>query len=141
MTTRFPKAARVRVGADYSRVFAQGRRVADPVMALHVLAGGELARLGLAVSRKVDPHAVGRNRIKRVLRASFRQLRDQLPAGDYVLVARNAAARTPNPHLRSVLHALLVRAGALPPPAAAGTMRPACAPSSASPSTPDTRPG
>ncbi|PSD31919.1 hypothetical protein C7E12_01740, partial [Stenotrophomonas maltophilia] len=33
------------------------------------------ARLGLAVSRKVDPNAVGRNRIKRVLRDILRQTR------------------------------------------------------------------
>ena len=32
------------------------------------------ARLGLAVSRKVDPRAVGRNRIKRVLRDATRVL-------------------------------------------------------------------
>jgi ribonuclease P protein component len=32
----------------------------------------ENSRLGMAVSRKVDRHAVGRNRIKRVIRESFR---------------------------------------------------------------------
>ena len=32
----------------------------------------ENSRLGMAVSRQVDKHAVGRNRIKRVVRESFR---------------------------------------------------------------------
>ncbi|MFT4197984.1 MAG: ribonuclease P protein component [Pseudoxanthomonas sp.] len=141
MSRRFPAAVRVRSGADYARVFEQGRRCADPLLALHLKPGGALPRLGLAVSRKVDPRAVGRNRIKRVLREAFRQLRAQLPAGDYVIVARPPAARAANAQLAAAFRALLARAGALPPPGAAGTMRPACAPSTASPSTPDTRPG
>jgi ribonuclease P protein component len=70
---RFPAASRVRAKAEYGRVFADGRRCATPLLALHLLPGGEGARLGLAVSRKADPHAVGRNRIKRVLRDAFRR--------------------------------------------------------------------
>ncbi len=34
----------------------------------------ENSRLGMAVSRQIDKRAVGRNRIKRVVRESFRQL-------------------------------------------------------------------
>ncbi|MFB5206992.1 ribonuclease P protein component, partial [Stenotrophomonas sp. 3diitr2024] len=41
-------------------------RMSDPLMTLHWLPADRPARLGLAVSRKVDPNAVGRNRIKRV---------------------------------------------------------------------------
>jgi len=33
----------------------------------------DCSRLGMAVSRQVDRHATGRNRIKRVIRESFRQ--------------------------------------------------------------------
>ena len=33
----------------------------------------DCSRLGMTVSRRVDRHAVGRNRIKRVIRESFRQ--------------------------------------------------------------------
>src|SRR3546814_18314874 len=72
------------------------------------------ARLGLAVSRKVDPHAVGRNRIKRVLRDAFRLLRPQLVDGDYVVVARKAAADSENKILREGFMSLLQRAGTLP---------------------------
>ena len=43
------------------------------LIALHLATGGEQARLGLAVSRKVDKRAVGRNRIKRVLRDRERE--------------------------------------------------------------------
>ena len=120
----FPPAARVRTGAEYARVFAQARRTSDPLLSLHWLAAETPAKLGLAVSRKVDPNAVGRNRIKRVFRDQFRKLRGQLPGGDYVLVARVAARQVDNAQLRETLLRTLIRAGALPAPAAPGTMPP-----------------
>ena len=119
-----PPAARVRTGAEYARVFAQARRTSDPLLSLHWLAAETPAKLGLAVSRKVDPNAVGRNRIKRVFRDQFRKLRGQLPGGDYVLVARVAARKTDNAQLRETFLRTLIRAGALPAPAAPGTMPP-----------------
>ena len=122
---RFPRQARVRARADFDRIFKDGRRVALPALALHWLADGQPARLGLAVSRKVDPNAVGRNRIKRILRDAFRHLRPTLAAGAYVLVARAPAATTAPPALREAFAQLLRRAGALPPPAAEVTMPPA----------------
>ncbi|MGY0557533.1 MULTISPECIES: ribonuclease P protein component [unclassified Lysobacter] len=137
--TRFPRTARVRAKSDFDRIFKHGRRVALPVLALHwqtadaARASCELARrerpgssrpcfqrpesgprLGLAVSRKVDPHAVGRNRIKRVLRETFRACRADLADGDYVLVARVGAARCDHQQLQAAFLGLLQRAGALP---------------------------
>lgn len=134
---RFPPSARVRAKTDFDRVFEGGKRTADPLLALHRLDDGKPPRLGLAVSRKVDPHAVGRNRIKRVLRDAFRHARGRLGAGAHVVVARPAAARADNATLREAFLRLLQRAGALPAPAAAGTMRAACPPPPSSPSMPD----
>nr|WP_246455060.1 ribonuclease P protein component [Thermomonas brevis] len=121
----FPRVARVRAKAEFARVFDGGRRTAEPRLALHWLADDALPRLGLAVSRKVDPNAVGRNRIKRVLRDGFRRLRPQLRGGAYVVVARSGAARADNAALRAAFVQLLQRAGALLPSPAAGTMPPA----------------
>ena len=134
---RFPRSARVRLRAEYALVFEKGRRSADPLFALHWLAGPHAPRLGLAVSRKVDPRAVGRNRIKRVLRDAFRRARGELGNGAFVIVARPAAARADNAALREAFLRLLQRAGALPALAAAGTMRPACPPPLSPPSMPD----
>ena len=133
----FPRTARVRAKADFDRVFEAGKRTADPLLALHRLDDGTPPRLGLAVSRKVDPHAVGRNRIKRVLRDAFRRARGELGNGAFVIVARPAAARADNAALREAFLRLLQRAGALPALAAAGTMRPACPPPLSPPSMPD----
>ena len=119
---KFPRAARIRASADFGRVFEGGRRTASPALSLHWLRDAQPPRLGLAVSRKVDPHAVGRNRIKRNLREQFRRLRAALPDGDYVVVARAPAAKLQNAELRAAFVALLQRAGALPLPDATGTI-------------------
>ena len=97
-------------------MFGDGRRIADPLLSLHLLADQQPARLGLAVSRKVDPHAVGRNRIKRILRDAFRLNRTRLLPGAYVVVARVPAGKANNADLRAAFLRLLQRAGALPVP-------------------------
>jgi ribonuclease P protein component len=118
----FPRAARIRASADFVRVFDGARRTSAPELSLHWWRDGGPPRLGLAVSRKVDLRAVGRNRIKRSLREQFRQVRGELADGAYVVVARGAAKSLSNAALRTALLALLQRAGALPPPGAAPTM-------------------
>lgn len=124
MAAHFPRQARVRARAEYDKVFKHGRRTASPVLALHLHRESEASapRLGLAVSRKVDPRAVGRNRIKRVLRETFRHCRGSLAAGDYVLVARPSARELANGEIAEAFLKLLQRAGALPATGLAGTM-------------------
>lgn len=96
--------------------------LADDALADDVPAANRGARLGLAVSRKVDARAVGRNRIKRALREQFRVLRDGLLPGAYVVVARAGARAADNASLRVALVSLLQRALALPPQPLTGTM-------------------
>ncbi len=122
MNQRLPRHARVRTRAEFDRVFKEARRTAAPLLALHWHADAQPARLGLAISRKVDRRAVGRNRIKRVLRECFRRARASLPGGAYVLVARPAAAGSDTAALQAALFDALRRAGALPAPAVDGTM-------------------
>ncbi len=121
---RFPRSARVRTRAEYTAIFDAARRYSEPLMSLHWCRGDSPARLGLAVSRKVDRRAVGRNRIKRVLRDTMRQFAPWMVDGDYVIVARSAAATASNLEVRDAFLRLLRRAGALPLPAADGTMPP-----------------
>ena len=131
----FPRGARLLKPAQFKHVFAEGRRVAGRSFQLHVLPGSECARLGLAVSRRVDGRAVVRNRIKRTARELFRQLRDGLPAADYVLVARREAAQLTAASLRAELQTLLQRAATLKPAGTGGTM-PAAASAGAPPISP-----
>ncbi len=120
---RFPKTARVRLPAQYARVFKSGRRQQHAAMSLHRLEGGDGARLGMAVSRKVDPRAVGRNRIKRILRETFRRHRPAMRPGDIVVVLRPMAATLGNAALSALFLELLRRSGALPPTGPTGTMQ------------------
>jgi ribonuclease P protein component len=110
----FPRHARVRSRADFDRIFEHGRRQATPRLAVHWHRTETPARLGLAVSRKVDPRAVGRNRIKRALRDIFRHYRPQLADGDYVVVARPSAREATREQLERHFLDLLRRLGALP---------------------------
>jgi ribonuclease P protein component len=90
-------------GADYSRVFSGADRSADRFFTvLARLNGLPAARLGLAISRRVAPRAVDRNRLRRLARETFRQL--ELVPLDYVVMARKDAVTAPNPEIRSSLN-------------------------------------
>lgn len=124
-TATFPRLARLRNPQQFQDTFSQGRRINAPLFRLHVRfapvqrgctgssADVDVARLGIAVSKRVDARAVGRNRIKRVARGSFRAIRARLPAGDYVLLAQRQAADVDNAQLAQALDALWARATAL----------------------------
>ncbi|MEO8747836.1 MAG: ribonuclease P protein component [Rhodanobacter sp.] len=57
------------------------------------------ARLGLAISKQVSKRAVERNRLKRLVRESFRGVRHDLPPVDLVVMAREQAAGMDGPQL------------------------------------------
>lgn len=120
--TSFPPSARLRVSAQFQATFAEGRRLNGHYFRLHARPGGDVARLGITVSKRVDKLAVGRNRLKRQARECFRTLRAILPPGDYVLLARPEAAKADNPAIRADLRQLFERACTLKPPATPGTM-------------------
>ncbi len=61
------------------------------------------ARLGLAISRKAARRAVDRNRIKRLVRETFRHHRAELGAMDLVVVARAGIAELSAARLRTQL--------------------------------------
>lgn len=59
-----------------------------------------MPRLGLAISKKCAKRAVDRNRIKRIVRESFRlHRREGMPALDLVVLCRRDAIDAPNERL------------------------------------------
>ena len=75
--------------------------------------GEQPARLGLALAKKCAVRAVDRNRIKRIVRESFRHHRLELNGIDYVVLCRRKAVMASNQALFGSLaqHWLHVRDG------------------------------
>ena len=78
----FGAGARLKDGKEFQRVFEQGKKTVGKSLILwHRTDPAERgAKLGLSVSSKVG-NAVRRNRLKRLLRESFRLHRSELPQG------------------------------------------------------------
>ncbi len=64
---------------------------------------------GLAISKRVSKRAVERNRIKRLLRESFRRVQHRLPPIDVMVMAREQAAGRPGSELLGEIDALWKR--------------------------------
>ena len=135
---RHPRRAVLRDAGQFQAGFRDGRRLNGNCFRLHAALTvadapahdarvATAVRLGVTVSKRVDKHAVGRNRIRRQVREIFRVQRANLPAGDYVVLALAAAARSDNAALRDELLSLFERARTLKPRVAAVTLAPAVA--------------
>jgi ribonuclease P protein component len=102
----FPRSARLIKPAEFERVFERNAHSVDGYFRVIARPStGAGSRLGLAVSKKVERRAVGRNRIKRAVREAFRLWCAQAPetALDIVVLARPAAAGSGNAQLFSSL--------------------------------------
>lgn len=88
---RYSKARRLRKRPQFLAL-SRARRVATQhFLFLWQPNGLTLSRLGITVTRKIAS-AVGRNRVKRLLREAFRRSGEALPAGlDLVVVVRRGA--------------------------------------------------
>ncbi len=90
---KFPKSSRLLNSSDYSDVFQSvDLRVSSKhfLMLTRDLKQAE-SRLGIIVAKKNVKLAVQRNRIKRLLRESFRNKRASLPKLDIVVLAKKGA--------------------------------------------------
>ena len=107
---RFGANLRLRSKLQFDAIYAGGRRIDDRFFALRVKANG-LAhpRVGLAVAVKTAGNAVKRNRLRRLVRESFRLAQHELPAVDVVVAAKFLAAKAPLTDLRASLATLWKR--------------------------------
>ncbi len=94
----YPAEARVKRRADFQSAQARGRKIHTTHFVVCVQprsvgarVGSDGSRLGVTVTKKVAG-AVGRNRVKRVVREVFRCNRSQFPSGsDVVVIAKHGA--------------------------------------------------
>jgi ribonuclease P protein component len=91
-------------------VFQTGQRSADRYFTIlfHPNTLGQ-PRLGFAISKQKVRLAVGRNRLRRLVRESFRVRAASLPPVDMVVMARDATTAAPNGELVTSLEKHWVR--------------------------------
>lgn len=107
MRAGLPREARIRRAGDFAAMRNASGRLGGRCFSVRFRPNGlDHARLGLAISKRVSKRAVERNRIKRLLRESFRHIRHQLPPVDFLFMAREQAAGLPGPELLAELELL-----------------------------------
>jgi ribonuclease P protein component len=112
-TLRFGPQQRLRSKPQFDAVYASGRRIDDRFFALRIKPNGlGFARIGLAVAVKTAGNGVRRNRLRRLMRESFRLEQHDLPAVDIVVAAKFPAAAAPAASLRASLATLWQRVAA-----------------------------
>jgi len=113
-----PPTQRLRLGAElrlrsklqFDALYASGRRVDDRFFGLRVRPNGlGFPRIGLAVAVKTAGNAVKRNRLRRLIRETFRLAQHQLPPVDIVVAVKFPAAQAPTAILRASLATLWQR--------------------------------
>src|SRR5262245_1784671 len=107
---RFGPELRLRSKLQFDAIYAGGRRIDDRYFALRVKPNGLThPRIGLAVAVKTAGSAVARNRLRRLVRESFRLEQHALPAVDIVVGAKIPAREAPATALRASLATLWQR--------------------------------
>ena len=92
----FEKKRRLLKKSDYDQVFNQAKKIVTSEFIVLYRDNTEgHARLGLALSKKIIAKAHDRNRVKRLLRETFRTR--HLPAVDIVILGRHGVAKVQNP--------------------------------------------
>ena len=95
-----PKQAKLLKAADYNHVFDKSVRSSDRYFTV-LARPNDLShpRLGMAFTKKRVKLAVGRNRLKRISRESFRLTQSTLYSADYIVLAGGQCVKATNQQL------------------------------------------
>ncbi|RJS60974.1 ribonuclease P protein component [Bacillus sp. PK3_68] len=109
------KTFRIKKDSEFQSVFKGGKSFANRQFVVYVYRKDLTVpfRIGLSVSKKVG-NAVIRNRIKRYIRQSFTELKEEiLPGYDFIVIARKPAAEMNSKEVKKSLIHVLKRAKAI----------------------------
>jgi ribonuclease P protein component len=93
----FKRSFRLTKATDFERVFSENQRAVDDLFTvLYRRNGLGHPRLGLAIPKRQVRAATERNRLKRLIRESFRVTKEELSDLDIVIIARRNAGGSDN---------------------------------------------
>ena len=108
----FSRQSRLLKASEFKRVFDKAEiKVSDKnllILARQNSTG--FPRLGLVIAKKNVRTAVARNKVKRIIRETFRLSQNTLPELDYVVLARKGLGELDNRQLHSLLEKQWLRA-------------------------------
>ena len=99
---------------DFSRIYTRGKSIGDKYVVLFYKENGlAFNRTAFLASKKVG-NSVQRNRSRRLLRESFRNIQPFLPEGfDFIIIARNTILGKKCEDVEKSLYSAFKRTGAL----------------------------
>lgn len=103
----FSRELRLLTPDDFQPVFKNAIPAVSPHLTLLARKNNlDHPRIGMAIPKKHIKRAVGRNRIRRIVREQFRHQQQQLPAIDIVVIAKAGIADLSNQEINKVLDKL-----------------------------------
>ena len=107
---KLPKKRIIRDKAEFQTVYHHGRSYANRYMVLYVYRNEELDKVGFAAGKKLG-NAVIRNRVKRLLRESYRLSQNRIRGGyALLLIGRKASVEAGCAEVRDAFCQLCRRA-------------------------------
>ncbi len=107
-TFEFPRSVRLLSPGDFSQVFNNTEFKASNryLLILATPNKNDVSRLGFVIAKKHVKHAVQRNRIKRIIRESFRLNQHKMANNDFVILARPGISDLENGEIREMIDGL-----------------------------------